>query len=520
MRLRAQISPNEVQRLAALYSYGILDSDPEATFDDLTSLTAQILGTPIAAISLVEDTRMWFKSVLGLDFAETPIDQSFCAHAILNPDEPLVVEDARTDARFSDNDLVTSEPSIRFYAGMPLVDGAGLALGTLCVFDAEPRTLEPEKVGALKALARLVISHIQFRKAVLSIRRQAELLEEARTIAIEASRGKSLLLSTLSHEIRTPLNGVIGMASLLKTTRLEGQQREYLDTLLMSAEALIRTIDDLADLTDLDSQKLEVEAGPLNIKSLLDEIVVDAPSGLITNPPISAPFNEIIVVGDGIRIRQIVHLVLKHAKLLNATATLTFRFQEGSPNRLVFTVESLNPSGGIETSLSLNIAQRLTEALNGTLIAATGSDAWKATISLPVLTAEANEVISARRGHVLVAEDNQVNVMVIQAMLQERGFDVTCVGSGREAVEEIVRDIFDLVLMDIQMPELDGLEATRIIRQKGGRYGELPIIALTANASAEDREACLAAGMNDYISKPYKPMTITETLQRWGLARN
>jgi len=497
LRLRAEVSQNEVQRLAALYSYGILDSDPEATFDDLTSLTAQLLDTPIAAISLVEDTRMWFKSVLGLEFSETPIDQSFCAHAILTPDRPLVIEDARLDARFSDNDLVTSDPSIRFYAGMPLVDEAGLALGTLCVFDAEPRKLAAEKVEALKSLARLVVSHIQFRKAVQGIRKQSELLEEARAIALEASRGKSLLLSTLSHEIRTPLNGVIGMASLLKTTRLEGQQREYLDTLLLSAEALIRTIDDLADLTDLDSQKLEVEAGPLNVKALLDEVIVDAPSGLIPNPPITAPFAQQVVLGDGIRIRQIVHLVLKHAKLLNATATFSFRFQEGHPSRLVFVIESLNPSGGIETSLSLNIAQRLTEALGGSLIAVTGSDAWKATISLPVSHAEENEVAAARRGHVLVAEDNQVNVMVIQAMLQERGFDVTCVGSGREAVEEIVRDIFDLVLMDIQMPELDGLEATRMIRKKGGRYGDLPIIALTANASAEDREACLAAGMND-----------------------
>ncbi len=161
----APLTPDEPARLAALRRLNVLDTPPEAGFDDLTRLAATICGTPVAVVSLVDADRQWFKSCVGLDATETPRDVAFCAHAICRP-ELLVVPDATADERFADNPIVTGEPHIRFYAGMPLVIPGGHAVGTLCVIDYTPRTLTPAQTDALRALARQVVAQLQLRQQV------------------------------------------------------------------------------------------------------------------------------------------------------------------------------------------------------------------------------------------------------------------------------------------------------------------------------------------------------------------
>lgn len=156
-----RIPQNETQRLRALHAYKILDTLAEQAYDDLTYLAAQICDAPIALISLVDRDRQWFKSRVGLNAEETSRKVSFCAHAIHHPGELLEVEDALEDQRFADNPLVTGDPHIRFYAGMPIVDAAGLALGTLCVIDRKPRVLKQAQRRALKALSRQVMAQIR-----------------------------------------------------------------------------------------------------------------------------------------------------------------------------------------------------------------------------------------------------------------------------------------------------------------------------------------------------------------------
>ncbi|WP_210543165.1 PAS domain S-box protein [Rhodoferax sp. PAMC 29310] len=161
--MKAAWPPQEIQRIQALRSYAVLDTPNESSFDDLVQLASFICETPIALVSLIDEQRQWFKSRVGLDVPETPREMAFCAHAILKPDEVLQVCDAQLDPRFADNPLVTGDPHIRFYAGIPLVTSSGLALGTLCVIDRTPRELNASQRQALRTLGRQVMALLELR---------------------------------------------------------------------------------------------------------------------------------------------------------------------------------------------------------------------------------------------------------------------------------------------------------------------------------------------------------------------
>lgn len=160
---------DEAARIAALQKYAILDTEPEQAFDDLVLLASFICKAPIALISLVDENRQWFKSRVGLSVSETPREIAFCAVAIQQPDV-LIVPDTLNDERFRNNPLVTSEPHIRFYAGAPLINEEGHALGTICVIDRTPREFGPSQQTALKALSRLVLAQLEFRRNLILLK--------------------------------------------------------------------------------------------------------------------------------------------------------------------------------------------------------------------------------------------------------------------------------------------------------------------------------------------------------------
>jgi len=176
--MKAPLPTNEVERLAALKEYHILDTGTEQSYDDITTLAAHICEVPIAMISLVDEVRQWFKSRVGLEQQQTSRDVAFCAHAILQ-NEPFIVGDATKDRRFADNALVTGEPYIRFYIGIPLINPEGLALGTLCVVDHQPRQLSAAQQEALQALSRQVMALLELRRVSA---RLAEALDNVKTL--------------------------------------------------------------------------------------------------------------------------------------------------------------------------------------------------------------------------------------------------------------------------------------------------------------------------------------------------
>ena len=222
--MNAPLPPNEAQRLVALRHYAVLDTLPEASFDDLAELASHICQTPIAVISLIDENRQWFKARVGLDMTETTREMAFCAHAILQPTEVLEVSDACTDPRFSSNPLVTGDPRLRFYAGAPLVTPDGYALGTICALDHQPRTLDDQQRKALRALSRQVVAQLELRRYASVLAREAEerkriefqlrqQLDELATRKVEADRAilkvqqsRRALLSVVEDQKRTAVS--------------------------------------------------------------------------------------------------------------------------------------------------------------------------------------------------------------------------------------------------------------------------------------------------------------------------
>lgn len=296
MQSKPPIPENEAQRLDALKKYNILDTPPEETFDDLTALAAYICGTPIALVSLVDANRQWFKSKFGLEASETHRDLAFCAHAIVQSG-PLVVPNATEDERFADNPLVTSDPSIRFYAGTPLITPEGFAVGTLCVIDRTPKDLSPEQLQALQTLGREVIAQLEIRNYVAKLqnnileRQEMEAtlwqsnqqlkqtlteLKNTQSQLIHTEKMSSLgqLVAGLAHEMNNPIGFIRGNVEYINSqvpellNLLTLYQQEYPQP---SAKIQTRTKElDLEFLTvDLPKSLSTIKAGSERISQIV-----------------------------------------------------------------------------------------------------------------------------------------------------------------------------------------------------------------------------------------------------------
>lgn len=228
---------NEADRLAALYELHVLDTAPESDFDDIVKLAATVCSVPMSLVSLIDIDRQWFKAKIGTDLTETPRDMSFCGHAILSRDV-LVVPDTHTDPRFADHPTVGQHGGVRFYAGAPLITSDGFALGTLCVLDARPRTLDNEQVQALRALARQVTSQLELRRYATALANTTARLQEL-------ERRKDDLTGLVGGSLRAPLRL---MRSYLADLGNTGHHDAELAELVGRATAAhVRGLSDLLD---------------------------------------------------------------------------------------------------------------------------------------------------------------------------------------------------------------------------------------------------------------------------------
>lgn len=243
----AELPKDEVNRLKALLDYRVLDTEAESAYDDLTQIASQICQAPIALVSLIDKDRQWFKSRVGLDAPETHRDLAFCAHAILQ-DTIFEVADASKDARFSDNPLVSQDPSIRFYAGTPLITPDGYALGTLCVIDREPKVLDDGQKVALAALGRQVVS-------LLELRLNTERLERANRI-------RDRLLVMLSHDLKSSFHTMIGYSAAIEKRIDVFSKQEIIDSVARIQKIGARAHQQLLAMLEWAKAQVEQQKSP------------------------------------------------------------------------------------------------------------------------------------------------------------------------------------------------------------------------------------------------------------------
>jgi len=553
-------APVEASRIEALKRYGVLDSAREPAFDDVVELISAICQVPIAAVSLVDTGRQWFKAIVGIDASETPRDVAFCGWTITGRDV-FVVEDARNDARFADNPLVTDAPNIRFYAGAPLVTPDGHALGALCVIDRQPRVLSAPQRAALTVLARHVVGMLELARSAKESRELVEAVEVQRRAALEAGIAKSAFLANMSHELRTPMNGVISASELLLGTTLDPWQRDDIQTIQNCARGLVAILNDVLDLAKIEAGRLTLESQPVDLRALVKDVVATLRGAAIAKKISLESFFYLDVprhvTGDALRIRQVLVNLAGNALKFTARGCVTIEVRPARrPGALAGLLEFIVIDTGIGvppdkrevifqkfvqaessttrrfggTGLGLAIVRDLLDAMGGTVRVEDtpgGGSTFVVEVLLPpceVAEPKPAAPVNAKQGataslsslRILLAEDDPVNGMLVTRLLKRLGCTVEAVATGTAVVEAVKARTFDVILMDIEMPELDGYGATAAVRRLDQTSGRrTPIIALTAHVVAEVRSACAAADMDDYLAKPLDIRELVTALGKW-----
>lgn len=537
------IPHNEKERLAALKRYNIIDTLPEEEFDDIAKLVAYICDVPAAHVSFIDDKRQWFKATVGFEADEVQRDTTFCQYTIME-DNLWVIPDATKEPKLIDNPNIYDGFKVRFYAGIPLTTHDGHNIGTICAIDHVVRNINDEQKNALKILARHVMSQLELRIKNTELDRQKEIAERA-------IYAKDSFLANMSHEIRTPLNAIIGFTDLIAKTQLDPTQKEYIENVQTAGENLMLIINDILDLSKIESGNLIIESQPFSLRNALKHtyelLKVKVNDEIEFNLFLDADMPD-MVIGDRGRLNQILtnlagnaikftpegDITISVKKIAENDTTYTLRFSVKdtgigiSDDKLVTIFDRFTQAeesttrrfGG--TGLGLNIVKQLVELQNGVInVKSTpgrGSEFYfimsfgKAFGQQIAPVQNIEEVKQLKKLSVLLFEDNILNQKLAKSVIDEFGFELDIANNGEEGIEMFLEKEYDLILMDLQMPIKDGYQTTEHLRCE--LKSDIPIIAMTAHSLVGEQQKCFDIGMNGYVPKPFKQAELLNEINR------
>ena len=527
---------------------------PRETLRTALRVAADHLGLPYGIVSHIDSAADRYRVEVQVsppgtlrDGQDLRLGATYCSDTLASGDV-LGIANARHSGH--DQHPCFADTQLAAYLGAPFrVEGKWYGTINFASPTGRDHDFDPSDVEFIRMLARWAGAFLERMHAL-------DQLDAARRAAEAASQTKSSFLANMSHEIRTPMNGVIGMADLLLGSPLSAEQRDYAETIRHSADSLLGLINDILDFSKVEAGKLQIEAIPFAPAALFAEsLALLKPQAELKHIELRAAPADLPerLIGDPGRLRQILINLLGNAVKFTETGSVELRVASrrpvapaeplwlaisvrdtgiGMPPEIIDNLFTPFVQGDASTTrrfggtgLGLSICKRLIDMMGGNIDVDSAPGAGTTfRVNLPFAVADAAPAATPGPAaapltslRVLLVEDNAINRKVADALLRKLHCQCTSAVNGAEALSRLAGESFDIVLMDCQMPVMDGYEATRRLRagEAGPLAARLPVIAMTANAMQGDREQCLAAGMDDYLAKPVSRDDLAVTLARW-----